>query len=590
MQIKQANPIHKQMDFMVHLRKKHRQDLFRKNRPYLTKLGTTDATLDAEDLLQKLLELTNNNEDQISIKSVIYDLKKWSCNDDKLLYLMSTKEFVEVLSQILQTFCIQAPKERDWNLEQNITRVFKILTKGTSLKNHDLKEILDNIVYSKIPQFVENSMMKWINSYIRLFESSRGKIDDSSYIFYTGIICRGFYIFENLLNNDQERFYKLCNEENLHSNIHRLINEFHRNSKDWALTYFDCIFEGYINFCCTNAELISEIPFDIIEITLNSFSLIFRIKNNFRASLNCQQRDDETILWAYETIKCILLNNVEAQYFYVESEDHLKFLSNFTSEMLEKSNSSTKTQFILNVSEIIWSLSKLKYDDRYNDNKIYSLIFKILDEFENGVVVKYIAKALSNFISYSEQVLYDVSDSKTLCNIINQSITQKLPDKIKLKFDSEDYYLNSKNESKNADAKIEVWNLLNNIIEVSNYPQFEPMHEVFFEKARTKECISRFIFDCFEFDKTNILLISKGLTLLENLLTWEDTTIDEDDLEYLDYMRQQQLEEKLDEITFRNTELTETWERIYWNFKINTQDQKDIGDIFKNSTKQNLEF
>ena len=76
MQIKQANPIHKQMDFMVHLRKKHRQDLFRKNRPYLTKLGTTDATLDAEDLLQKLLELTNNNEDQISIKSVIYDLKK----------------------------------------------------------------------------------------------------------------------------------------------------------------------------------------------------------------------------------------------------------------------------------------------------------------------------------------------------------------------------------------------------------------------------------------------------------------------------------------------------------------------------------
>ena len=73
---------------------------------------------------------------------------------------MSTKEFVEVLSQILQTFCTQASKERDSNLEQNITRVFKILTKGTSLKNHDLNEILDSIVYSKIPQFVENSMMK----------------------------------------------------------------------------------------------------------------------------------------------------------------------------------------------------------------------------------------------------------------------------------------------------------------------------------------------------------------------------------------------------------------------------------------------
>ena len=140
---------------------------------------------------------------------------------------MQSRDFIEALSHILHTFSTLKNEVRDKDLEYNVDRIFKILINGTSLENHNNKDISDNIMFLKIPQLIKSCMIKCMDNYILLIEPYVEEIDDSPLKFYTGVISRGFNILENLLIDDLDRFNEICNDISIHTKIYSLIYEFY---------------------------------------------------------------------------------------------------------------------------------------------------------------------------------------------------------------------------------------------------------------------------------------------------------------------------------------------------------------------------
>ena len=66
--------------------------------------------------------------------------------------------------------------------------------------------------------------------------------------------------------------------------------------------------------------------------------------------------------------------------------------------------------------------------------------------------------------------------------------------------------------------------------------------------------------------------------------------IQEEQLEYVEYMQLQQLEARLDEITYDNKDLFNTWQRIVETFHIGMHEPNDGKEHFLISNSQKIEF
>lgn len=122
---------------------------------------------------------------------------------------------------------------------------------------------------------------------------------------------------------------------------------------------------------------------------------------------------EEIIAFAYKGLSILVKEQADVCLEFIEGEGHLRLLRDITRGCII-----TDSHFAIlttrAVSKIILSISKCSYDKRFEDFKIYPLIFEILEKVTDNVVTENLVEAISNFLVFSEHILNDLTEVKNL--------------------------------------------------------------------------------------------------------------------------------------------------------------------------------
>lgn len=233
---------------------------------------------------------------------------------------------------------------------------------------------------------------------------------------HCGIVSRGLAILCNYLYDDPKKFYEYATITSLYEKLHTLFITLHTHGRDMKNDGVAYVYLHFVISTFSISDCIKKLSFDITKAILDSYPLMFDsiypptedaiIKMDYEIY-------EEVIAFAYKGLSILVEEQADVCLEFIEGEGHLRLLRDITQGCI-RSDSRLALLCIRAVSKIILSISKCSYDKRFEDYKIYPLVFEILGRVTDNVVTVRLVEALSNFLVFSEHILNDLTEVENL--------------------------------------------------------------------------------------------------------------------------------------------------------------------------------
>lgn len=336
--------------------------------------------------------------------------------------------------------------------EDNMGLLFKILLQMTELSNYDSRDFIDEayLMFNK-GCLIRNIVMISLKYLLKLDRKiTENAYDDDLYLHW-GIIGRGLVCMSNLMYENEEKFYEVNTSTELYEAIYAVVVLFHKYGRKIKNCYISYVYIQYSLSIYWIASLVNQMPLDISDTVINTFSIIFDtifspntapIYDFKDAIIRWEFEDyEEIVATAYATIALMMESGDDVVFIFMQSEGHLKLMKEIITGALQ-SKSKMANNCLVKVSSILHNISRNSFDHELEKHRIYPLIFEILRECSDDRVWENLWNAISKFLVSSRHIVEDIDNPLNLQTLVRVAI-----------------------ETRSSYVKTSVWNLFLNISE-----------------------------------------------------------------------------------------------------------------------------